>query len=67
VRFEGKGEQWERNCSIAFFMLSDAGIKIRTVPWIPEIKPIGSAYSAYRALFQTPADKAHLVKHKEEI
>jgi len=47
-------------------MLKEAGVKLRTVPWIPEIKS-QSAGSAYRALFETPANRAHLVKSKPEI
>lgn len=39
VTFAGKGEQWKKNCRIAFYMLNDAGIVLKTVPWIPEINP----------------------------
>lgn len=61
VKFAGKGDQWESNCAIAYHMLVEARVKLRTIPWIPEIKPTGSAY---RALFETPANRAHLV-HRE--
>ena len=39
VKFAGKGAQWEHDCNVAHHMLKDAGIKLRTVPWIPEINP----------------------------
>jgi dCMP deaminase len=61
VQFGGKGAQWEHNCTVAYHMLKEAGIKLRTVPWIHNTNPTGTAY---RALFETPANKAHLVHRK---
>lgn len=65
VKFDGKGKQWTENCETAYFMLQEAGVKLRTVPWIPNVNPQVKG-SAYRALFETPANRAHLVKHNEE-
>ena len=31
IYFEGKGAQWEHDCSIAYNMLKEAGVKLRTV------------------------------------
>ena len=31
LKFAGKGEQWEKDCEIAYHMLAEAGVKQRTV------------------------------------
>lgn len=39
VKFAGKGAQWVHNCTVAYHMLKEARIKLRTIPWIHEINP----------------------------
>lgn len=31
IKFQGKGAQWEHDCLVAWHMLKEAGVKIRTV------------------------------------